>query len=160
MTVMNNLLASLEKCSKNPTFSYVTIFLLQLKVVWGYWNVRDGPVGDTSYYFARAYDWYKYGVDVLTHSPLYNAYYGWFLHLTENAVFATYAHRIVIVFILAGLVLAVMRRIFSSGIAWLLTAWWVVLPINFDAMYEVHLFALIPMLVALILIGGSAWRNG
>ena len=33
-------------------------------------------------------------------------------------------------------------------LAWLLAAWWAVLPVNFDTLYEVHLFALLPVLAA------------
>src|SRR4051794_38473678 len=74
-----------------------------------------------------------------------------FLHLSSDAEFVTLAHRLVIVLVLAALVLAVMRKFLPHPIAWLLTAWWVVLPINFDALYEVHLFGLIPLLAAILL---------
>src|SRR5271170_2260863 len=161
MTLINSLRALSERCSKSPAFSYVAILLLQLKLVWGYWDVRSIPGGDTSFYFTRAFEWFKEGKELITRSPLYKAYYGSFLHLTQNAIIVTLAHRMVLVFILAGLVLALMRRVFSPGLAWLLTAWWVVLPINFDAMYEIHLFGVIPMLVALVMIDGTtSWRNG
>jgi len=161
MTLIDSLRALLERCSRSQLFSYATILLLQLKVVWGYWNVRDVSSGDTASYFVDAYNWFRHRLDVITWSPLYTAYYGWFLHISDNAVFVTFAHRMVLVFILAALVLGVMRRIFSPGIAWLLTAWWVVLPTNFDSAYEVHLFALIPVLVALVMVSGtSSWRNG
>src|SRR5271168_4266842 len=110
MTLIDSLRALLERCSRSQLFSYATILLLQLKVVWGYWNVRDVSSGDTASYFVDAYNWFRHRLDVITWSPLYTAYYGWFLHISDNAVFVTFAHRMVLVFILAALVLGVMRR--------------------------------------------------
>ena len=55
------------------------------------------------------------------------------------------------------LVLAVLRRLLSPGIAWALAVWWAVLPINYDVLYEVHLFALLPELVAVLI--ALAWTG-
>jgi len=61
------------------------------------------------------------------------------------------------VLILAPLILAFLRRLLPPGIAWMAAAWWVVLPINFDAIYEVHLFVAIPLTFGLVAI---AWWPG
>src|SRR5262249_3862935 len=44
-----------------------------------------------------------------------------------------------------------LRRLLSPGIAWALAVWWTILPINYDVLYEVHLFALLPELVAVLI---------
>ncbi len=61
------------------------------------------------------------------------------------------------------LTLSVMRRLLPAGLAWFVAAWWVVLPINFNTLYQVHLFGAIPVLVSwLILLSkeDSRWRRG
>ncbi|MDA8561854.1 hypothetical protein N9L02_01930 [Gammaproteobacteria bacterium] len=106
--------------------------------------------GDTSQYFIQAYKWITTGqVDVIW-SPLYSIFYGFFLHLTSDAYFATVLHRSAIVLIISILLLTVMRRLFPPFIAWFLTFWWVCLYVNYGALYEVHLFTVIPVLVMLL----------
>jgi hypothetical protein len=43
-----------------------------------------------------------------------------------------------------------------------MAAWWVILPINFDTLYEVHLFTVIPVMCAAVVILGKPgpWRRG
>lgn len=72
-------------------FSYVTIFLLQLKIVWGVWLFRDLPTGDTSYYFISAYEWYRNWRVLITWSPLYTVFYGTLLHFSSDAYVVTIA---------------------------------------------------------------------
>src|SRR5262249_39766456 len=47
------------------------------------------------------------------------------------------------------------------GIAWLLAAWWALLSTNYNVMYEVHLFSVLPILVALGLLADDPgpWRR-
>ena len=87
-----------------PWFSYLTILLLQLKVIWGIWHLRDLTAGDTSSYFLGAYNWYRHMKVEIVWSPLYTAFYGSFLHLSTDAYFATTAHRLIIIFSLTILV--------------------------------------------------------
>ena len=143
-------------------FSYATILLLQLKVTWGMWRLRDLTAGDTSSYFVSAYQWFRDGSGAISWSPLYTSFYGSLLHLSSDAFLVTTLHRWLIVFALAALVLALMRRLLPHGLAWFMAAWWVVLPVNFDALYEVHLFAVIPVVcAAFVVLGGpGAWRRG
>jgi hypothetical protein len=93
---------------------------------------------------------------------MYAAFYGSFLHLSADAYVVTIAHRLTIIILLAVLVLALMRQLLPAGIAWLMAAWWVALPVDFDAVYEVHLFAIIPMIAALLVVGlkPGPWGRG
>jgi hypothetical protein len=121
------------------------------------WLSRDLTWGDTSYYFLTAYDWFKNRRVLIAWSPLYTSFYGSLLYFAHDAYTVTILHRVLIVLTLAILVLALMRRLLPPSIAWLAAAWWVVLPINYDAMFEVHLFALIPMLLSFLVI---LWKPG
>lgn len=152
----------LHRIAGNAYFAYITILLLQIKVTWGMWRLRDLTSGDTTSYFAFAYQWFKTGSTPISWSPLYIWFYGSLLHLSSDAFVVTTLHRWLIVVILAVLVLALMRRLLPPELAWFMAAWWAILPIGFDALYEVHLFAVIPVLGAALLILGkpSPWRRG
>lgn len=136
----------------NRWFSYITIILLQLKVVWGAWLFRDLTSGDTSSYFLSAVEWSKNFKVPITWSPLYTSFYGTLLFVFDDAYTVTIVHRLIIVLVLAILVLALLRQLLPSAIAWMTAAWWVILPINFDSLYEVHLFAVIPVLLAILVV--------
>ena len=51
----------LRRLTSNSLFSYITIFLLQLKIMWGVWYLRDMTTGDTTYYFLNAHSWVTKG---------------------------------------------------------------------------------------------------
>src|ERR1035438_5655435 len=159
---MNMFRRRLVAITDNAWFSYLTIFLLQLKIIWGVWRLRDLPSADTSYYFLTAFDWFKTSHVLITWSPLYTSFYGTLLYLSADAYNATMLHRVIIVLALAILVLALMRRLLPAGLAWMTAAWWVVLPIDFNSLYEVHLFAVIPVLLAFLAIlwKPGAWGRG
>ncbi len=143
-------------------FAYPTLWLLQLKVIWGDWNYRDLSFGDTTSYFINAAKWYyDFSVDIMW-SPLYTAFYGSLLYLSPDAYVVTELHRLIIVFAGVTLFLAVMRRLLPHGVAWLVAAWWAVLRTNYDVMYEVHLFSVLPVLAAfaVILTGTGPWSRG
>ena len=154
--------AKLSALAASPLFSYAAIVLLQLKMIWGMWLFRDLTVGDTSVYFARAHEWYRLGKVPIVWSPLYTSFLGSVLHLSSDAFYAVLLHRLIIVLALAILVLALMRGLLPPGLAWFTAAWWVGLPIDFNAVYEIHLFAVIPVLCAALLLLGRAghWRRG
>jgi hypothetical protein len=152
-------------CSRigaSSLFSYLTILLLQIKVTWGMWHFRDLTWGDTSQYFIGAYNSHHSGSASITWSPLYTSFYGFLMNFSTDAVVVTGLHRWLIVIILAVMVLALMRRLLPYHVAWLMAAWWVVLPINFDALYEVHLFAVIPVMCAALIVFGKPdhWCRG
>ena len=136
----------------HPVFAYSSIMAIQLRVIWDFWSGLDLTTGDTSGYFTVAQVWAASFKNVFFWSPLYTAYYGTVLKVIGNPVTATLIHRLIVVFAVTALVLALTRRLLPAGAAWLVTAWWAVLPINFDTLYEVHLFALVPTLVAILLV--------
>jgi hypothetical protein len=77
--------ALLRELAVHPGPASFTIFLLQLKVVWGMWRVRDLTTGNTSSYFVSAHAWHAQGITHPLWSPLYLAYYGSFLGWTADA---------------------------------------------------------------------------
>ena len=133
--------------------SYLLVAVLQMKVIWGIWKYRDMTSGDTAAYFDRAYLWsHHLQVDILW-SPLYTAYYGTLLGLTGDPITATWLHRLLIVMAATLGVLAVGRRVLTPPIALAVAVWWAVLPINFNTLYEIHLFALCAILCAWLIAG-------
>ena len=131
---------------------YAFILLLQLKVVWGAWYLRDLTSGDTSSYYVSAINWYRHWQVDIAWSPLYLAFYGTVMHIVPDAAAATILHRLIIVFAATFTVLAVLRRMLPHALALLVAVWWTVLPINFETLYEVHLFSLLPVLAAWLII--------
>ncbi|HEX2054802.1 MAG TPA: hypothetical protein VHJ78_13895, partial [Actinomycetota bacterium] len=138
----------LARLTASPGFAYGSILALQLRVLWEFWSGRDLTAGDTSGYFTVARAWAESLHNVFFWSPLYTAYYGTILKVTGDPVSATLVHRLILAFGLTALVLALARRLLPAAAAWLVAAWWAVLPVNFDTLYEVHLFGAIPALVA------------
>jgi hypothetical protein len=159
---MLSYLKPLQQLANRSWVAYLALALLQFKVMWRVWDYKDLATGDTSSYFLTAYTWAKDWVSDIVWSPLYTTLYGTFLEISSDVYAATILHRLAIVFTATLLVLAVLRRLLPHGIAWVIAAWWAVLPINFDTLYEVHLFAIIPTLAAclLILSKPAPWKRG
>lgn len=152
----------LRNIAGRPWFSYLTLLTLQAKVLWGIWAYKDITFGDTSVYFRDAYRWFhSYKVNIAW-SPLYTAFYGSLLHVSTDPYTVIIFHRIIIVFAITIMVLALMRRLLPHPIAWIVSAWWAILPIHFDSLYEVHLFAVIAPLAACLLAASkrTAWARG
>src|SRR6266849_271199 len=151
-----------EKALAKAWPSYVLILLLQSKVIWRMWEIRDITYGDTSSYFVMARKWADEFLVNMVWSPLYTAFYGSFLFVTADPYNATILHRVVIVLIAAVGVLFVLRQLLPPSLALMGAAWWAILPINYDALVEVHLFALLPILLvwALVLGRDAAWARG
>lgn len=152
----------LQALSSSAWFAYGTILLLQLHRIWWVWSRRDLSGGDTAQYFADAWRFYSTGRTGIAWSPLYTMLYGSLLHTHLGEAGVTVLHRVLIVLGAAVLVLAVLRRLLPPLGAWVLAAWWAVLPVNCDPMYEVHLFALLPILASwwLILAVTNPWGCG
>jgi hypothetical protein len=129
-------------------FAYGALLALQAKVVWGIWRFKDLSAGDTASYFIGASRWAESLQTDPVWSPLYLIFYGSLQWLFADAFAATIAHRLIVLAALDVLVLAVLRRLLPHGIAWALAAWFALLSINFDSLYEVHLFAALPALLA------------
>jgi hypothetical protein len=117
--------------------------MIQSKLLWGIWEHRDLSSGDTASYFVGASGWTEsFHLDPV-YSPLYTSLWGSLQWLVQDPYAVTILHRVVIALAASLLVLAIFRRLLSPGIAWALAVWWAVLPINYDTVYEVHLFALL-----------------
>ena len=125
------------------------ILLLMAKVLWGYWE-RGITLGDTTNYFRNAVCWHESGTVNIVWSPLYTAYYGMWLNLSQNAVIATFLHRFGLIVITTTLVAWIGLLSLPRVLAMLLVSWWIVLPIHYDTLYEVHLFSTLPVLVLVI----------
>ncbi len=151
---------SLTRFLFQPWFSYLILILLQFKIMWRIWDYKDLPDGDTAAYFTEAYYWHLDHFNNIFWSPLYTAFLGCLLHVTSDVYAVMILHRLIIAFTVSILVLALMRKLLPHSLAWCIAAWWVILPINFDTMYEVHLFSVIPLLVASLLVLHSPGRWG
>jgi hypothetical protein len=135
---------------EHPPVHYVLLVLLQLKVIWDDWKFRDLTSGDTASYFGRAAGWAESGTVDIVWSPLYTSYYGTLLLIVGDAASATWTHRTIITFTTALLVLATMRQFLPPVAAWFVAAWWTMLEPTFNVHYEVHVFAVIPLLAAIL----------
>jgi hypothetical protein len=83
--------------------------------------------------------------------PLYNVLYGSLKWLVDDPFSVTILHRVLIVLGTTALLLAVLRRLLTPGIAWALALWWAVLPVTYDTIFEIHLFgALAGLAIALV----------
>ncbi|HSZ59714.1 MAG TPA: hypothetical protein VK797_28985 [Tepidisphaeraceae bacterium] len=146
----------------HPLFAYATIVLLQWRVMRGIWKYRDMSTGDECFWFTTAWHWLHGRQVDIAWSPIYSVFYGAILGVTRDAAEAMFLHRLVIAASATVMVLAVMRRLLPAPAAWVVAAWWALLPINFDTMYEVHLFALMPLLLCwwMVLVGNAPWHRG
>jgi hypothetical protein len=145
---------------RSPYFAYPTVLLLQLLLLWGIWSNRDITYGDTSSYFVGAMDWAHGLHDNVVWSPLYIWFFGTFVYFVHDAPAAVMAHRVTIVLVASLLVLALTRALLPPAVALLVSVWWTVLPPNFNVEYEVHLFAVLPILLAAIIVARARNRTG
>jgi hypothetical protein len=147
--------------SSRDVVIYVTlVFLIVVKVLWGFWT-RDLTMGDTSSYFMQAVRWHKDGQVNIVWSPLYIAYFGSWLSITENASVATLLHRVGLIVVSTGLVAWLGYVTLPRVLALLLVVWWIALPIHYDTLYEIHLFGAIPILLMAVvsLQIGDEWKQ-
>src|SRR5262249_7334980 len=108
-------------------------------------------------YFSDASQWtHALRVNPLW-SPLYTVLWGSMRWIVHDAYASTILHRVLIALAAALIVLAVLRHFVSAGIAWALAVWWALLPVNYDPLYELHLFALIPELAAVLI--ALSWKG-
>jgi hypothetical protein len=156
------LLSSMTSWAAKPWFAYGALMALQLKVTWGAWRVKDLTFGDTCAYFLYARFWTELRQLNIVWHPLYSVFYGTVLEAVGDVYAATILHRLLIALMAGVLVLALMRRLLPAGFAWLVAAWWTVSPINYDTVYEVHLFAVLPFLLAWLVVATwpGAWGRG
>ncbi len=136
------------RLSHSSSITWFALLLLMLctKVLWGHWT-RDLTIGDTAYYFDMAMAWaHSHEVDIVW-SPLYTAYYGSWWSLLEDAVSATFAHRLMLILVSTALVAWLALLTLPRLLALVLVVWWVALPIHYEALYEVHLFGALPLIL-------------
>ena len=125
---------------------WIVVVLLTMKVLWGYWD-RDLTYGDTSAYFLDAVMWHIEKSVNIVWSPLYTSYFGSWLNISENAAVAVFLHRLGLIVITTALIAWLALRTLPKIFALILTCWWLALPIHYDTLYEVHLFAAIPLIL-------------
>ena len=133
---------------QSDKFAMLLIVLFQLKVLWGIWDVKDLSTGDSSAYFRGVMDVLVRGRPDIAWSPLYTTTAALFMKVWDHPLMFGVGMRLAVVLCLSGLNLAVLRRLVPPKLAWFLAAWWAVLPINFNSLYEVHLFSCIPTLLS------------
>ncbi len=127
-----------------PVWSLGTFFLLEVLVLGRLWVWHDLPRGDTASYYRYASAWAAHGsfrnLGPLVFSPLYLIFLGTLQRLFPDPCVAVMLHRYLIVAATGLLVLLVLRRLLPHPWSWLIAAWWLLLPINHDSYFEVHLF--------------------
>jgi hypothetical protein len=153
-----DLLGRGETIVANPLFAYGAIIALQLRVIWNVWRYKDLTAGDTASYFLDAAGWAHGLHDDIVWSPLYSDFWGTILAAVHNVYAAAMVHRVAIILAAAILVLALMRRLMHPAVALLIAAWWAILPVNYNVLYEVHLFGVLPILVAALIVARSPGR--
>jgi hypothetical protein len=136
------------------------ITVLQLRVVWNIWKYSDLTSNDSSYYFVDAASWAHGLHENLVYYPLYDAFWGTILAAVHNVYDAAIIHRVAILLAAALLVLALMRSLFGPALGLLIAAWWTIVPANYAVLYEVHLFGLLPILLAVLVVTRTPRREG
>ena len=147
-SAIRRLAGLLDRAAGSALFAYASVLALQAKVLWGIWHYRDLSAGDTSNYFVAATGWADHRWLDPLFSPLYTVFWGSLMWVIHDTYAVTIAHRMIIVLAATALVLAVLRRLLTPGVAWLIAVWWAVLPVNYDTLNEIHLFSLLPALAA------------
>ncbi len=154
----------LSALGNNALLGYMSLLALQVKVLWGAWYNWDLPLWDGATYFI-------YGRQVVSDfrfppfewSPLFAGYYAIFQALFTDAVpFIIYfAHRYVAIVLVLVLFYALLRTALSPVVAWLLAAYFFLLPVGLANHFVVHLFVLIPLLAAYRMsLSKSVYANG
>lgn len=149
-----------EKAVANPWVAYIAIAALQLRVIWNIWKYSDLASGDTSYYFVDVATWQHELHENVVYSPLYDAFWGTILAVVHSLYAAAIIQRVAIILGVALLVLALMRLLVGPALGMLIAAWWVIIPANYDVLYEVHLMGAVPILLALLVVARMPRRQG
>jgi len=132
--------------AESPWVAYTGIVLLQVKVMLWIWEYHDLAPGDTSYYYLTVFDWLDEGKGSIARSPVYTLFLAALHKLLDDPFRVLTIAQIGIAVCASLLTLALLRRLLPKYLAWIIAAWWTVLPINFDTAYIVHLFsALFPL---------------
>jgi hypothetical protein len=154
---------SLSYVGGTALFGYLSLFVLQTKVLWDVWQSWDLPTWDGATYFIYARQVASLFVfPPVTWSPAFAAYYAVFHTVLGGAgPFMVYlAHRIVTLFLVLGLLYSLFRAILPVAVAWLIAACSIVLSAGLTNGFVVHLFLLVPLIVAYrAALSNSPYRN-
>ncbi len=149
-----------EAIVANPVVAYAVVVAIQIRVIWDVWKYKDLVFGDTSSYFLDAVSWTHGLHDDIIWSPLYTDVWGSVYALFRgNPYDSEMALRVAIVLAAAVFVLAIMRSLLSPALALAVAAWWTIVPANFNVLYEVHLFGVLPILVAALIVARAPGRS-
>jgi MFS family permease len=149
----------IEAAVASPVLAYGGIVALQLRVIWRVWDYKDLTPYDTAGYFSFAAGWAHGLHDTVVWSPLYTSLWGTLIAAVKDVTAAVMVQRVAIVLLATVLVLALMRALIGPAIGLLLAAWWAVLAVNFNVLTEAHLFGVVPVLVAAMLVVRSPGRG-
>jgi hypothetical protein len=149
-----------EATLANPLFAYTAVLAVQIRVIWDVWRYKDLVYGDTSSYFRYAASWARDAHDSIVWSPLYTDTWGAIYALLHHDPYASeMTMRVATVLGATALVLAIMRSLLSPAMALLVALWWAIVPANFNVLYEVHLFGLLPLLLAVLIVAKRQTRG-
>ena len=152
--------ARTEALCANPFLAYLVVVIVQLRVIWNVWRYKDLVFGDTSSYFLDAVSWTHGLHDDIIWSPLYTDVWGSIYALMRgNPYSSEMVLRVAVVMAAAVLVLAIMRSLVSPAIALAVAVWWTLVPANFNVLYEVHLFSVLPILIAALIVARTPTRR-
>jgi len=129
--------------AESPWFAYPAIILLQAKVMLRIWEFRDLTPSDSSEYYTRVYTWLDKGTVDIVWSPIYTVFQGILHRLLHDPFLVLTVIQVSVAVCASVLVLALLRRLLPKYIAWIIAAWWALLPINFDTVYNIHLFSIL-----------------
>jgi len=93
-------------------------------------------------------------------SPLYTAFLGTLHLINGHAFWVLMVSRFIIVGVVTLCVLAILRKLLPKWVAVLIAVWWAILPITFDTVYAVHLFAAMLVFINFVLIAYFPNRMG
>jgi hypothetical protein len=152
--------ATAVRLSQSWVLGAALVIAAQLKVVWDVWATKDLVAGDTSSYFLDVAGWAHQLHDSILWSPLYTNVWGSLLWLTGSVPDSSLIVRLGTILIVDILVFAIARRLAGPALGLLVALWWVVLPPNFDVLYDVHLYGVIlPLLGVLLLLRDTGSRT-
>ena len=137
-----------DRLAANPFVAYGLVLVLQLRLIWGIWANSDLTDGDTASYFTSASGWAHGLTDNVIWSPLYTDLWGTILWIVGHVTTSEIVMRLALVLLAPMLVMLVARTLLEPPLAMLLGVWWVVLPPDFNPVYEVHLFGFLTVLAA------------
>lgn len=143
-------------------FAFILLLVLQLKIMWAMWSFKDITGGDTLCYYHDACVGFNHMRYSFAWSPFYSFLGSLIVQPSRDPYYYCLAVRTLWVASAGALMLGIARQFLPRPLAWFVAAWWMSLPICFDSVYEIHLFACLPILAGwrLLLAKGEnrAWR--